>query len=440
MNVVKELQKYKSTDTLDNIYTEPLKAKNLDVYLSSICKLKPQAILVGESPSFHGSQKTGIPFTDEYNIGNEEISLLHPVGEDGYEIENEYKDIVHRERASGIIWQGLELSLDNIVLWNILPFYIHELDSYEEKRSVLETEGEKGYHFLELVLEDIPSINVILVAGAMAAHIISMHEELKDHYQIFYVSHPNLSSKDEFIVRVKKALEYKENVYEQQEKSKERAVAYEYRKRWADTDETGAYYCRALNQILDPSMTEYCQYCPCNLREKLYCGYYDFSRNLLKLDGLKDVKRRFDLLIQVNLIPFFPDYIIRHKKGELLIEHAYQYAAKVYRDRVDDEENIPYLFKLMSIVTPMAKEIKKLGIEHDDEIIVAILFHNILYDAKVASGRIAKDYGEYTRTLVDRDAYRHKENLVKVVKLFEENGLPEDMIATFKKLFQMEEA
>jgi (p)ppGpp synthase/HD superfamily hydrolase len=185
-------------------------------------------------------------------------------------------------------------------------------------------------------------------------------------------------------------------------------------------------------------MTEYCQYCPCNLREKLYCGYYDFSRNLLKLDGLRDVKRRFDLLIQVNLIPFFPDYKIRNNKGELLIEHAYQYAAKIYRDRVDGDKKVPHLFTLMSIVTPISKEIKKLNIEHDDEIIVALLFHNVLYDTNVASGRIAKDYGEYTRTLVDRDAYRHEENLKKLIRVLEEKGLPEDMIATIRQLFKID--
>ena len=61
MNVIKELQKYESTKNLDNIYTEPLKAKNLDIYLSSILCLQPHALLLGATPVFPGSRTNGIP-------------------------------------------------------------------------------------------------------------------------------------------------------------------------------------------------------------------------------------------------------------------------------------------------------------------------------------------------------------------------------------------
>ena len=70
MNIVRELQEYPSTTVLDNVYCEPLKAKNLDIYLTTISKLNPEAILVGNSPVYMGSCQTGIPFTDEYKIGN----------------------------------------------------------------------------------------------------------------------------------------------------------------------------------------------------------------------------------------------------------------------------------------------------------------------------------------------------------------------------------
>lgn len=204
MHVIDELQKYSSSDMVDNIYQEPLKAKNLDVYLTTIKNRKPKAILIGTSPVLYGGRKTGIPFTDEYYISNEKIFLLQQKDERGYEILTTGDEKLGKDRVSEIIWTGLEKEIEDILLWNIFPFYPHVRGMYSCRRPITAEEGESGYHFLQLILEEIPSIHVILVAGDQASEVIRNHEELKEKYQIFHVGHPNLGARDEFIARVKK--------------------------------------------------------------------------------------------------------------------------------------------------------------------------------------------------------------------------------------------
>lgn len=438
MNVIKELQKYESTKNLDNIYTEPLKAKNLDIYLSSILCLQPNAILIGDTPVFHGSRKTGIPFTDEYKIGNENIQLLQKSDIEGHKIINQFPEkTLDRERVAGIVWNELMEEMNNIVLWNIFPFYPHEEDNYSQKRKVTSIEGEIGFHFLELILKEIPSIQILLVAGETAAQVIAKHEELKKTYAIYYVNSPSLSAKNEFISRIKNALKYKQQVYEKEDKQKEHEVVYEYYKYWAEEDESGYFYCRALNEILDPKLKEYCQYCPCNLNTPLYCGYYDFRRKALL--SPKVLKQRNDLLIQAGLMPLFPDYKIRIARGELLLEKAFQDAAKIYVNRVGAISHVPYLFELMKILAPFVPYMKVFQ-ERREEMLVAILFHNLLRNTyMIHPERIEKDYGSYVRSLIDPEAREHQKNLKEAWILLKKSGLPENLQLQFQKIFQMHE-
>lgn len=437
MNIVRELQEYPSTTILDNMYCEPLKAKNLDIYLTTIRKLNPEAILVGDSPVYMGSHQTGIPFTDEYKIGNESLSLLQQKDQQGHSIINDTKDELKRDFGSAVVWNELELELENMVLWNIMPFYTHQEDFNIARKNLSPQEEEAGFHFLKQILKEIPSIRMIIVSGELASRIILRHVELKKDYEIYYISSPNIASVPEFISRVKKAFELRENIFERERLAAESEVAYDYRRRWADRDESGNFYCRALNKILPASMSKYCRYCPCNLYGELYCGYYDFNRNDHGWE-LRKVKRRFDLLIQANLIPLFPDYKLRTKHGSILTERAFQFLAEVYRDRISLKSNTPYLFYLMEIAFQYMPYLEKMENDHPEEIYIAILFHNILNNTKVASGRIGKDFGSYIQSLIDPEAEGHLENLAEVLVMLESVNTPEEQMRLFKKIFKID--
>ena len=90
------------------------RVSNLDIYLTTISKLNPEAILVGNSPVYMGSCQTGIPFTDEYKIGNKKISLLKQKDHQGYEIITDTEEKWKREYSSEVVWNGLEMELNNM--------------------------------------------------------------------------------------------------------------------------------------------------------------------------------------------------------------------------------------------------------------------------------------------------------------------------------------
>lgn len=438
-NMIYDLQKYSSSDVVDNIYQEPLKAKNLDVYLTTIKAMKPKAILVGTSPVFHGGRKTGIPFTDEYYVSNEDVSLLQQKDELGYAIINDDEETnkPKKERVSGILWTGLENEMEHILLWNIFPFYAHEKGNYPMRRNITEKEGEEGFHFLELILKEFPSIQIILTTDDIVASIIRKHKELVKQYQIFHVGHPNHMAKDKFIGRIKKAVDFKQNILATEELKEEEQIMYEYRRRWAYTDTKGNFYCRSLNKILPSSMSEYCKICPCNLGEDLYCGYYDFYQKYEETD-LLSVKKRYDMLIQANLIPLFPDYKIRVQKAALLIEQAFQFAAEVYRDRICLDTNTPYILHLMEIYHSLVPYITQLKVDNPEEILVAVIFYNILHNTRVSTGKIAMEFGDYTLSLLDESHEEHSKNLSEITKQLREMKIPQREMALFRKIFRID--
>ncbi len=431
--LVYDLQSYPSSYTLDNIYQTPLKAKNLDIYLSTLKKKEPKAILVGGTPVFAGSRRTGIPFTDEYFIGSEDVSILKVADSSGYTIQNKTYRKEHelsKDPASSVIWKELDDCMDTVVLWNIFPFYPHEEKAYSVTRRLTNEELEVGYEFMLKILEEFNTIRKIIVASDLAAHVISRHEEFKNKYDVFYVSNPNICGTAEFINRVKASLIYKEEILEHNENTINDGVSYEYRQRWADTNMQGQFYCRALNQICEEDQAYFCEFCPCNLCQHLYCGYYDFNRTDHN-QSLENVKRRFDLLIQTNLIPLFPDYMKRNFSNRgFVVEKAIQFAAEYYRDRTHLKSRMPYMMYILRqlhIITPYVMSLNR---EDKEDILVAIILKTILRDTNVSKNRIEKKFGSFVLSIIDPEHEEYRTNIIDIIDDLEDMGIPDHILET----------
>ena len=90
-----------------------VRRKNLLAYLKTMEDFKPNTILVGEAPGFHGCAKTGIAFADEMAIATERFFEDKQIRNFGLE----------SERSSAIIWNVLNKKTEMPLLWNIYPFY-----------------------------------------------------------------------------------------------------------------------------------------------------------------------------------------------------------------------------------------------------------------------------------------------------------------------------
>ncbi len=440
MPLVYELQSYPGSHSLDNIYQTPLKAKNLDIYLANLKKQSPRAIMVGGTPVFAGSRRTGIPFTDEYHIGSEEVTILQSADPSGYTIRNREYLNEHepaREQGAGVIWQNLLDCMDSIVLWNIFPFYPHEEKAYSITRPLTNKEMEDGLYFLLELLKEFYTVDKIIVASELAAQIISRNEQLKNRYDIFYVSNPAITGTNEFINRVRMSLLYKEEILEQHENTVNDGVSYEYRRRWADTNLKGEYYCRALNKIMPEENAYFCEYCPCNLKQPLYCGYYDFNRTDHNTP-LELVKKRFDMLIDANLIPLFPDYMKRNFSNRgLVIEKALQFAATYYRDRIQIRSKMPYMMYLLNHLHLMTPYVMSMKSEEKEDILVAVILQTILKDSNVTKQRLSQKFGDYVLSLIDTEHEEHDENVKKVIYELDDMGAPESIIEYIMKTTQV---
>lgn len=435
MGVISELQKYESTESVDNVYLEPLKAKNLDIYLTTLKRLGPKAILIGDCPVYIGSRKTGIPFTDEYKIGNEEITLLQQSDEQGYVIMREEQENVERERVAQIMWEGLQSQISDILLWNMFPFYVHEAGCYEKERDLTEEELEQGYEYLTELLQEFPSVEVIVVAGEQAAAYLRKKEELKENYRMSYTSHPSLSAKKEFIARVKSAIAFKEHIYEKEEENELRNVSYEFRRGWAPQDQEGNFYCRALHRILPEKMEKYCDVCPCNKGSRLYCGYYTFAHKNLVEDP-RGMMERYDLLMQSHLVPKFPDFILRDHNGGFLLEQAYQFVANLNGDSIYEEENIPYLFHSMENVAKFFPYAKNL--EMGEEFLTAVVLHYVIEQYKVPPGRIEKEFGELVLSYIDKNDKLHEDRIARLKEKLKKQEIPEFLLDKFQQMFELQ--
>lgn len=73
------IDKLATAPQLNNVFNQyskdirenALRRYNLALYLKSMCELKPKVLFAGEAPGYHGCRLTGIPFTSEYIIIND---------------------------------------------------------------------------------------------------------------------------------------------------------------------------------------------------------------------------------------------------------------------------------------------------------------------------------------------------------------------------------
>jgi len=85
-------------------------------------QIKPEVMLVGEAPGYHGCRFTGVPFTSEYilinGIGKDSI-----FGKDKGYMKTRESAITKREQTATIVWETM-INHDFLpLMWNAFPFH-----------------------------------------------------------------------------------------------------------------------------------------------------------------------------------------------------------------------------------------------------------------------------------------------------------------------------
>lgn len=176
-----------------NIKTEnAIRRNNLLLYLKQMSSIKPEVMLVGEAPGFHGCRFTGVPFTSEYILinGFNETDLFGR--NQGYLKTNELPT-VKKEQSATIVWETLLNNSFIPLMWNAFPFHPFKEGNPMKNRTPKSRELEIGQEFLEELIE-IFGISKIVAVGNNAEITLK-----KMNVSCIKVRHPANGGKCDFV-------------------------------------------------------------------------------------------------------------------------------------------------------------------------------------------------------------------------------------------------
>lgn len=170
-----------------------LRRANLRSYLESFPE-RPDALLVGEAPSWRGCRFSGIAFTAEAN-------LLDPAFPVGGRRTTAFRDRPLAEPSATIVWGCLAEHFPRFFLWNALPFHPHPPGEALGNRTPRRSEVEAFDHLLHGVL-DVLDPEIVLAVGRTGERAL---DDLGIDNR--YVRHPAHGGATRFRAGVREALE-----------------------------------------------------------------------------------------------------------------------------------------------------------------------------------------------------------------------------------------
>lgn len=162
---------------------------NLWLYLNNMSRLKPEILLVGEAPGFHGCRLTGVPFTSEH-ILLENDSVFGK--KRGYRKTAELRGL-KKEQTATVIWETLINHNFVPLMWNAFPFHPHQSGNPEKNRTPSSAELEFGQVFLQDII-NMFQIKKVVAIGNKAEGSLTKLDVLCSK-----IRHPANGGKPEFV-------------------------------------------------------------------------------------------------------------------------------------------------------------------------------------------------------------------------------------------------
>jgi hypothetical protein len=192
---ISRLSKESPTDNLENPYygrskLTLLRRENLRLYLEQMQAQNPEVLLLGEAPGYNGCGRTGIPFTSERTVSEENFFQGG-----GYQVAP-VKGQLQSEQSAGILWQALQNWEPKPLIWNIFPFHPHQPGKLRSNRTPTEPELENGLDYLN----DFLRLFEIRRIGAVGRKAEAKLSGMKIPFT--YIRHPAHGGKRDFLAGV----------------------------------------------------------------------------------------------------------------------------------------------------------------------------------------------------------------------------------------------
>ncbi len=195
-NFIKKLSEEIVSEETTNLYIgnsveSKIRRENLRLYLNKMFEIKPTNLLLGEAPGYKGCGITGIAFTSERVLTENEFYK-----DQGFECINKHPKL-ESEISATIVWNELQNYSNKPLIWNIFPFHPHTTTDKRANRTPNKAELEIGTRYL-IELLDIYPIDKIIALGRKP------ESKIKDlGYNHVYVRHPANGGKNKFVSGIK---------------------------------------------------------------------------------------------------------------------------------------------------------------------------------------------------------------------------------------------
>ena len=157
---------------------------NLRSYLEAF-EEAPPVVLVGEAPSWRGCRFSGIAFTAESNLLDDDFPV------DG-ERTSAFRERPLAEQSATIVWGCLEEHFPRFLLWNALPFHPHPTGKRLGNRTPRKSEVEAHAPLLRGVLDALEPDEVLAVGRTSERALEGLGVDCR------YVRHPAHGGAREF--------------------------------------------------------------------------------------------------------------------------------------------------------------------------------------------------------------------------------------------------
>ncbi|MGI9192087.1 MAG: uracil-DNA glycosylase [Chitinophagaceae bacterium] len=182
--------------------------RNLKQYLTQMHAMKPTVLLVGEAPGYNGCKLTGIPFTSERVMSENDFFK-------DYSVNRDTNNKIRTEATATKVWpvfDKLRVLNKMPLLWNIFPYHPHEKGNPEKSnRAPLKDEINFGFDVLKHLLEMFESIDTVYAVGHKAEAKINSETSVIEilnkrrkksgkvnHSENIYIKHPSYGGKEKF--------------------------------------------------------------------------------------------------------------------------------------------------------------------------------------------------------------------------------------------------
>lgn len=198
---INNLSMVKKSNNTTNLYygksrESEIRRNNLKFYLTKMLMHKPKNLFLGEAPGYKGCRLSGIAFTSEKVLFENEFFK-----DDSFQFINQSANL-ESEISATIVWSQISQFKNKPLIWNIFPFHPHQIDNTKSNRTPKKHELEEGKQFL-LDLIKIFEIKKIYVLGRKPE---SQVKDLKIPY--VYFRHPSQGGKNKFIEGVTNEFKY----------------------------------------------------------------------------------------------------------------------------------------------------------------------------------------------------------------------------------------